>query len=146
VRVATIADMARDGFAHGELQHGNVLVDANGQHSLIDLGAVWLPSLRPGLSHLPPPDEVGHPSYQPPFPVGWGMRIGTLSPAGAGCRVTQEPHACARGESLGEPDTTLHTAPQRCGVDLDLWSGLGRQLLAIIVLPHLSGPILKDQA
>lgn len=60
--------------AHGDLQHGNVLV-ANGQFVLVDLDGVWLPS----LAHLAPPEESGHVNYQPPDPaVRWGRYMDTF--------------------------------------------------------------------
>ncbi|WP_285588740.1 hypothetical protein [Actinomycetospora sp. NBRC 106378] len=55
-----VITMQADHFAHGDLQHGNVLVDQHGRLRLVDLDAVWIP----GLVGLPAPDESGHPNYQ----------------------------------------------------------------------------------
>ncbi len=48
--------------AHGDLQHGNILVTPEGKLQLIDYDALWTPSLA-SLA----PSELGHPSYQPPY-------------------------------------------------------------------------------
>ncbi|WP_139347837.1 serine/threonine protein kinase [Nocardia donostiensis] len=48
-------------IAHGDLQHGNILVDSQLQVRLIDYDGMYLPSLRP-LGAL----EMGHRNYQHP--------------------------------------------------------------------------------
>lgn len=48
------------GFAHGDLQHGNVLVDDGGGVHLIDFDGVWVP----GMAGLAAPREDGHRNYQ----------------------------------------------------------------------------------
>jgi hypothetical protein len=49
-------------IAHGDLQHGNVLVDpASGGMRLVDYDAMWVPAMR-GLEAA----ELGHPNYQHP--------------------------------------------------------------------------------
>jgi Inner membrane component of T3SS, cytoplasmic domain len=47
--------------AHGDLQHGNVLVRPSGQLALVDLDGVWVPD-----AEIDVPIEVGHPNYQHP--------------------------------------------------------------------------------
>lgn len=47
-------------FAHGDLQHGNVLIDSSGRLRLVDFDCVWLP----GIATKSPPTEVGHANYQ----------------------------------------------------------------------------------
>jgi hypothetical protein len=47
-------------FAHGDLQHGNVLVDASSTLRLVDFDGSWIAAFRGG----PPPKETGHPNYQ----------------------------------------------------------------------------------
>jgi hypothetical protein len=47
--------------AHGDLQHGNVLVEPDGRLTLVDLDALWTPA----VAHLVP-DERGHENYQHP--------------------------------------------------------------------------------
>jgi hypothetical protein len=63
--------------AHGDYQHGNVLVDVNGSLRVVDFDAVWLPTLE----HLPP-GESGHPAYQHPARAGtgaWGRWVDAFS-------------------------------------------------------------------
>ena len=58
---AVVASLAAAGIAHGDLQHGNVLVRPDGELRIIDYDGMYLADLA-GL----PSDEVGHPNYQPP--------------------------------------------------------------------------------
>ena len=48
-------------MAHGDLQHGNILVDGNDQIHLVDYDGFFIPAL-----HTQPPGEHGHPNYQHP--------------------------------------------------------------------------------
>lgn len=50
-------------IAHGDLQHGNILVLANGKLRLVDYDGIYLPGL--GLDNIPS-EEFGLPEYQPP--------------------------------------------------------------------------------
>lgn len=54
-------DLQRIGIAHGDLQHGNIMVDDRGELKLVDYDGMYVPALRGS-----PPLEVGHPNYQPP--------------------------------------------------------------------------------
>jgi ssDNA-binding Zn-finger/Zn-ribbon topoisomerase 1/predicted Ser/Thr protein kinase len=54
------ADLKAAGIAHGDLQHGNVLVH-NGRLRLVDYDGMYVPSLRGK-----PANEVGHRNYQHP--------------------------------------------------------------------------------
>ncbi|MGR7025653.1 DUF6777 domain-containing protein [Geodermatophilus sp. URMC 62] len=47
-------------FAHGDLQHGNVLVDELGTLRLVDFDCAWIPSFE----GKKPPQESGHRNYQ----------------------------------------------------------------------------------
>ena len=47
-------------FAHGDLQHGNVLIDSSSALRLVDFDGSWIVQFR-GES---PPKETGHPNYQ----------------------------------------------------------------------------------
>lgn len=49
-----------EGFAHGDLQHGNILIGADGLR-LVDYDGMFVPALS-GLQS----NEVGHPNYQHP--------------------------------------------------------------------------------
>ncbi len=70
-----IARLQGSQFAHGDLQHGNVMVDQEGQIRLVDFDGVWIPQLA-GQS---PPTEYGHPNYQRPGPHDWGRWLDTFS-------------------------------------------------------------------
>ena len=53
-------DLQANGVAHGDFQHGNIIV-VNGQLKLIDYDGMYVPALANSVSH-----EVGHPNYQHP--------------------------------------------------------------------------------
>ena len=68
--------MQGDEFAHCDLQHGNVMVDQNGELRLVDYDGVWIPQLVG--QHAP--TESGHPNYQHPGQRnGWGRWFDTFS-------------------------------------------------------------------
>jgi hypothetical protein len=48
-------------IAHGDLQHGNILVDGQDQIRLVDYDGLFIPAVS-----SQPPGEVGHPNYQHP--------------------------------------------------------------------------------
>jgi hypothetical protein len=62
-------------MAHGDLQHGNVLVQPDGSVRLIDYDGVWLPGITQ------PPNEAGHPCYQHPSRsvAHWGPGMDSFS-------------------------------------------------------------------
>lgn len=60
-------------FAHGDLQHGNVLVDKTGTLRLVDFDASWIVP----FSGRTPPSETGHPNYQRPDRP-WGEWMDTF--------------------------------------------------------------------
>jgi hypothetical protein len=65
-------------FAHGDLQHGNVLVDQEGRLRLVDFDGIWIPA----LAAKPAPTESGHQNYQHPQhhgPMAWGRWLDTFS-------------------------------------------------------------------
>jgi serine/threonine protein kinase len=57
-----LEDLQTVNVAHGDLQHGNVLVTADGSLRLIDYDGMWVPKLKGQKSN-----EVGHPDYQSPL-------------------------------------------------------------------------------
>ena len=64
-------------IAHGDLQHGNVLVNDRLRLRLVDFDGVWIP----GIAERPPM-EVGHPNYQHPERIEratWGRAIDAFS-------------------------------------------------------------------
>lgn len=73
-----VNDLQGAQFAHGDLQHGNVMVDQQGHLRLVDFDGVWIPPLQ-GDS---PPTEVGHDNYQPQGRTAearWGPWMDTFS-------------------------------------------------------------------
>ncbi len=60
--LALLEDLRQVRVAHGDLQHGNVLVASDGSLRLIDYDGMWVPKLKGEKTH-----EVGHPSYQSPL-------------------------------------------------------------------------------
>jgi len=73
-RIAALADawveacrlLVACGIAHGDLQHGNVLVTSSGQLRIIDFDGVLLFDPALGTHLTAAPTEVGHPDYQHP--------------------------------------------------------------------------------
>jgi eukaryotic-like serine/threonine-protein kinase len=60
-RWRTVVDrLQRAEFAHGDLQHGNVLIDTRSTLRLVDFDGSWIEAFSGG----PPPSETGHPNYQ----------------------------------------------------------------------------------
>ena len=58
---ALIRELEVAQLAHGDLQHGNIVVTAESELRLLDYDALWAPSVA-----TLPPGELGHPSYQHP--------------------------------------------------------------------------------
>lgn len=54
-------DLRHNGIAHGDLQHGNIMVAPSGQLQLVDYDGMYVPALQ-GM----PSCETGHPNYQLP--------------------------------------------------------------------------------
>jgi eukaryotic-like serine/threonine-protein kinase len=73
-----VEELQQAGFAHGDLQHGNILVDQESQLRLVDFDSVWIPPLQGQAA----PTETGHPSYQPQGGTAksrWGPHMDTFS-------------------------------------------------------------------
>lgn len=73
MRFATLVDeLRRSGVAHGDLQHGNVLVAPGGDLRLVDYDGMFVPRLA-GL----PGNELGHRNYQHPSrqPGEFGLHL-----------------------------------------------------------------------
>jgi len=78
--LTTCATLRASGVTHGDLQHGNVLVDERGAVRLIDFDGVWVHEINDS-----PPAEVGHPNYQHPARSetgAWGWSIDWFSALG----------------------------------------------------------------
>jgi uncharacterized protein YjbI with pentapeptide repeats len=54
-------DLRESGIAHGDLQHGNIMVTPQGDLKLVDYDGMYVPALKGK-----PPVETGHPNYQLP--------------------------------------------------------------------------------
>ncbi|MEU8202949.1 hypothetical protein [Streptosporangium sp. NPDC049046] len=68
-RFAELAnDLARAGIAHGDLQHGNLLVTPDGSLKLVDYDGMYVPALM-GMTAT----EQGHRHYQSPSRVHAGL-------------------------------------------------------------------------
>lgn len=63
-------------FAHGDYQHGNVLLTDDDEFNLVDLDGIWVPDMGLG-----PPNEYGHPNYQHinRSDTDWGPHVDTFS-------------------------------------------------------------------
>jgi hypothetical protein len=71
-----VRDLSRHGIAHGDLQHGNILVTPSGELKLVDYDGMFVPELaRLGAS------ERGHANYQSPFRTlgDWGPDLDRFS-------------------------------------------------------------------
>jgi hypothetical protein len=71
-----VEDLAALGIAHGDLQHGNLLVTSLGELKLIDYDGMYVPSLsKMGAC------EYGHPNYQSPARTSsiWGPYLDNFS-------------------------------------------------------------------
>jgi hypothetical protein len=71
-----VGDLAALGIAHGDLQHGNLLVTSSGELKLVDYDGMYVPSLaRIGAC------EIGHPNYQSPARTSstWGSYLDNFS-------------------------------------------------------------------
>ncbi|MGM9439019.1 hypothetical protein [Streptomyces murinus] len=60
--VSLVADLERHGIAHGDLQHGNLLVASDGTFRLVDYDGMYVPALRGERA-----TENGHRNYQSPL-------------------------------------------------------------------------------
>jgi hypothetical protein len=71
-----VGDLAALGIAHGDLQHGNLLVTSSGELKLVDYDGMYVPSLaKMGAC------EIGHPNYQSPARTSstWGPYLDNFS-------------------------------------------------------------------
>jgi len=70
-----VLDLESHGLAHGDLQHGNILVRPNRRLTLIDYDGMYVPAMSDRTSH-----EGGHPNYQhPKRGAKWGPGIDRFS-------------------------------------------------------------------
>ncbi len=70
-----VADLDRAGIAHGDLQHGNILVAADGSIRLIDYDGMYVPALATAGA-----TEKGQQNYQSPLRAQqWGPELDRFS-------------------------------------------------------------------
>jgi len=71
-----VQELSRYGIAHGDLQHGNILVTPSGGLKLIDYDGMYVPGLA-GLGA----SELGHVNYQSPLrtAANWGPDLDQFS-------------------------------------------------------------------
>ncbi|MFC3895794.1 phosphotransferase family protein [Lentzea rhizosphaerae] len=114
--------LQRAGFAHGDLQHGNVLVDTRGGLRLVDFDCAWIED----FAGDPPPPETGHHNYQPPDRP-WGRWMDTFP----GLVIYLSLSALARRPTwatLNTDDNLLFTQQDFRSFDTPVWrhlKGLG---------------------
>jgi tetratricopeptide (TPR) repeat protein len=61
-------------FAHGGLEHDDVMVDGEGQLRLVGYDLIWIPSIQ----DLAPPSEPSHRNYEHPGGRVWGRWMDTF--------------------------------------------------------------------
>lgn len=114
--------LQKAGFAHGDLQHGNVLVDTRGSLRLVDFDCAWIEE----FAGDPPPPETGHHNYQPPDRP-WGRWMDTFP----GLVIYLSLSALARRPTwatLNTDDNLLFTQQDFRSFDTPVWrhlKGLG---------------------
>ncbi|MCL9797330.1 phosphotransferase [Frankia sp. AgKG'84/4] len=89
-------------FAHGDLQHGNVLVDPAGRLRLVDFDSSWIAP----FAGSPAPTEVGHRNYQPENRV-WGPWMDTFPGLVIYLSLLALARDPARWEQLNDGDNLL---------------------------------------
>jgi hypothetical protein len=74
--VDLVSDLRECGIAHGDLQHGNIMVTPRGELRLVDYDGMFVPALKGLGSH-----ELGHPNYQHPArtPSDFDARLDNFS-------------------------------------------------------------------
>lgn len=60
------------GIAHGDLQHGNIIVTDTDEVVFVDYDGLMLFDTNTGQALTPPPTEAGHPNYQHPQRIAQG--------------------------------------------------------------------------
>lgn len=71
-----VRDLSRKGIAHGDLQHGNILVTPSGELKLVDYDGMFVPALASAGA-----SERGHRNYQSPLRTSndWGPDLDRFS-------------------------------------------------------------------
>jgi hypothetical protein len=72
-----VRELGQARIAHGDLQHGNVIIGEGSTIRLVDYDGIWVDEIA-----NVPPSEVGQPNYQHPERIqtgAWGQKIDTFS-------------------------------------------------------------------
>jgi hypothetical protein len=122
-----LADLAAAQVAHGDLQHGNVLVDQSSTAlRLVDLDGAWVP----GMDGLAAPAESGHQAFRHPNrPVTdqWGPYMDTFPGLVVLVSLLSLAHRPDLWTAYNNGDNLLFTADDFTAVDATaLWTDLGR--------------------
>jgi hypothetical protein len=142
-----VADLEALGVAHGDLQHGNLLVTISGELRLIDYDGMFVPGLEDlGAS------EVGHVNYQSPSRslATWGPTLDRFSSwliYGSLVAVTHNPmlwrqlHADGDEALLFHRDDFLRPADSRALFALEHSAAAGLAPLARMIRPLCAGDL-----
>jgi serine/threonine protein kinase len=65
--IAVVSELKKNGVAHGDMQHGNIIIQNNGKIRFVDYDSFYIPSLRNNA-----PEEAGHANYQHPERIQTG--------------------------------------------------------------------------
>ena len=121
-----LRELATDEVAHGDLQHGNVLVDqTTAAMRLVDLDSAWVP----GMTGLTPPGESGHQAFRHPNRPDsdqWGPYMDTFAGLVVLVSLLALAHQPALWSKYNNGDNLLFTADDFVAVDATpLWTDLG---------------------
>lgn len=120
-----LRDLASEEVAHGDLQHGNVLVDQTTvAMRLVDLDSAWVP----GMSGLSPPAESGHQAFRHPNRPDsnqWGPYMDTFAGLVVLVSLLALAHRPELWSKYNNGDNLLFTADDFIAVDATpLWADL----------------------
>ena len=120
-----LRELATDEVAHGDLQHGNVLVDqTTAAMRLVDLDSAWVP----GMTGLAPPGESGHQAFRHPNrpdSAQWGPYMDTFAGLVVLVSLLALAHRPALWSKYNNGDNLLFTADDFVAVDATpLWADL----------------------
>ncbi len=112
--------------AHGDLQHGNVLVDqTTSAIRLVDLDSAWVP----GMEGLAPPAETGHQAFRHPnrpHSDQWGPHMDTFAGLVVLVSLVALAHRPELWGAYNNGDNLIFTADDFVAVDATpLWTDLG---------------------
>jgi len=123
---AFVGELQQAEFAHGDLQHRNIIVDRQHRLRLVDFDGVWCPPLR-GQA---PPTERGHDNFQPPGRTAagrWGPKMDTFSALVIYLALTALSFDTALWAPLNDGENLLFTSKDFSSpFNTKVWDLLGR--------------------